>query len=440
MGAFLGNPFGAGGSFPGLPGLDSISSGGGGVSGLPGLGSIGSGTGGLNLSNIFGGGGAGGGGGSQQPKIQQGREGTQIAGQPPVTTMGGQNQYMNYPSMTGGSSPFGGGGNYSAAPAMGYSSPIYALPGMAQAQAMGGGMSSPGGMSSGGGSYGPGIVPPSSYGFQPGQNPTMNPQFNPNNIYGAGIGGKLPGNYQQSRTIDPAMTQAMNQYLMNMMGQGASPFNLSALMPSTGQATTPGSLTAPMTPTMQNLQDFLMGKSAGVSGVPGTSGPLSYVSPMWQSEISAMNQPIQQQLANIKEQFGAQGALGSSEMANALQNYGSQTALGEQALLGQLTMQALPTEMQAAGGFQQMDQQAIQNMYNEFIRTRPEYSPLLQEQYGMATTFPPIYQKGGGSGSALMGALPGLGMNAAGSIMEGLSGGGGLTDVISSLAGMLLAA
>lgn len=347
---------------------------------------------------------------------------------------GGQNQHMTFPTMGtsnmgssyGSMAPFGGGSTYSAAP------------GMLQTQANNQPTFSnqPGG----GGAYPPGVVPPASGSIFPGNNPSQNPQFNPNNIYGAGVGGKLPGGYYTGRTIDPAQTQAFNQFLMNQMGQGASPFNLSAILPSTGGTTTPGSLTAPMTPTMQNLQDFLMGKSTGVSGVPGTSGPLSYVLPMWQSEIKAMDQPIQQQLANIKEQFGQQGALGSTEMGTALANFGSQTALGEQNLLGQLTMQALPQEMQAAGMFQGMDQQAIQNMYNEFIRTRPEYSPLLQEQYGMATTFSPMYQPGGGAGSGLMGALPGLAMNTGGSIMEGLSGGGSMTDVISSLAGMLLAA
>jgi hypothetical protein len=169
---------------------------------------------------------------------------------------------------------------------------------------------------------------------------------------------------------------------------------------------------------MQSLQDFYMGQSQGVSGVPGTSDPLSYVLPMWQSEVSAMNQPIQQQLANIKEQFGQQGALGSSEMAQALANYGSQTALQEQNLLGQLTMQALPQQQAFGQQLQGLDQQAIQNMYQEFIRTQPQYNPLLSMENQLALSYPPIYGKQGFAasfGGALGGSLgQGIGQGVSG--------------------------
>lgn len=341
-------------------------------------------------------------GGSDVPQFNFGTGGTGSF------STGGSNQYMNYPSMTpsGANFGYGGTGTFSSG-----SNPTTTT------------------------GYPPGTVPPSSFPFQSGQNPAGLPSnwFNPNNVWGAGQGGKLPGGVNEERTLDPSLTASFNQYLMNMIGQGASPYNLSSVLPSTGQATTPGQLTAPLTPTMQNLQDFLMGKSAGVSGVPGTSGPLSYVLPMWQSEVSAMNQPIQQQLANIKEQFGSMGALGSTEMATALANYGEQTALGEQSLLGQLTMQALPQYGQQAQMFQGLDQQAIQNMYNEFIRTRPEYSPLLQEQYGMSTTFPPMYSPKGGIGSALLGAAPGLISDLAGGAGAGLAAAGGGAGLAGSI-------
>jgi hypothetical protein len=183
-----------------------------------------------------------------------------------------------------------------------------------------------------------------------------------------------------------------------------------------GQNTSPGQMTAPANPVLQSLQNFYLGRGGG---------PESYILPMWQSQLAAMEQPIQQQYANIKEQFGQMGALGSSEMAQAMANYGAQTAAQQQALLGQLTLGALPGMQEQAFGQQTLDQQAIQNAYQEWVRQQPEYSPLLQYQYGLGTTFPPIYEKkggildsilgsGGGIMSGLSGLLPALGVGGAG--------------------------
>jgi len=224
------------------------------------------------------------------------------------------------------------------------------------------------------------------------------------------IGGanRIPGGMRTGPTIDPALTGNLASYLQSQIGQGLPMFDQSVMLPSTGMMTAPGTLTAPENPLMQQLQQFFMGQGSGVNGVPGTGGPLSYVLPMWQSEIGAMNIPIQEQMANLQEAFGSRGSLGSSEMANAMQDYLAQTATGEQSLLGQLTMQALPQEMQMATGIQNLDQSAIQNALQQYTQNLPQNNPLLQEQYGMATTMPQIYKPSGGVLSSLLGSLPGL--------------------------------
>jgi hypothetical protein len=59
------------------------------------------------------------------------------------------------------------------------------------------------------------------------------------------------------------------------------------------------------------------------------------------------------------------------------------------------------------------DQASIDRLLAEFIRTRPEYGPLLNAIFGMATTFPPYL--GGSYGLGAGGAL----LGSAGSIMSG---------------------
>ena len=271
---------------------------------------------------------------------------------------GGQNQYMNFPSMGGPgfSQPYGTSSGSNLNPLL-FGNPT-------DQQTM-----TP-----------PGIVPPA------GGNPPLGPYSNPADTGKAGVGARLPGGAYTGRTLDPQLTEQLAQWLMSQLGRGATPFDLSAILPSTGQATAPGTLTAPENPILQQLQQFYE---------TGTGGPLPGVLPMWQSELKAMQIPIAQQEANIKEQFGARGALGSSELASSLETYGAQTAADQEALLGQLTLQALPGEEQFGAGLQQMDQASIDRLLQEFQRTQPEYSPLLQEEFGFGTAFPPIYGRPG---------------------------------------------
>lgn len=285
-----------------------------------------------------------------------------------------QNQYMNFPSLTsdylrsgvqmsssGMDGMGGGGGSY------------YPLPMDTQMQ------------------YPPGVVPPQGSPVSPSTNPSFT-NVNP----GIGAKGNLGRAGVTVPTLDPGFTQMMDEYLRSQLGQGVAPFNLSAFLPSTGGFTGPGQLTAPENPILQQLQQFYE---------TGTGGPLPGVLPMWQSEMKAMQIPIQEQLANIKEQFGSRGALGSSEMAQALETFGAQTAADQEALLGQLTLQALPQEAAFGAGLQNMDQASIDRLVQEFIRTSPQYNPLLQGELGFATTFPPVAGKGPGFMSAFSQAL-----------------------------------
>lgn len=202
----------------------------------------------------------------------------------------------------------------------------------------------------------------------------------------AGGWAKLPGQANTVPTVDPGFTSDWFNMLGSQMGQGVQPFNLQSFLPSTGGETAPGQLAAPLNPILQSLEQFYQ---------TGQGGPLPGVLPMWTSEMQSMQIPIEQQLANIKEQFGSMGALGSSEMASAMGTYGAQTAKEQEALLGQLTLQALPGMAQFGGGLQAEDQASINATLQEFIRTQPQYNPMLQYESQAALTFPPIYGRQG---------------------------------------------
>src|SRR5438477_5788348 len=159
----------------------------------------------------------------------------------------------------------------------------------------------------------PGIVPPSGPGVGTPSGYT-NPGFSLNNPL---IGGKhdLGGGARTEPTLDPNFTSQLFQWMQSQLGKGATPFDLSAILPSTGETTAPGTLTAPDNPILKQLMEFY---------TKGTGGPLPDVLPLWQSEMKSMEIPIQKQLASINEQFGARGALGSIELANAMETFGAQ--------------------------------------------------------------------------------------------------------------------
>jgi len=229
---------------------------------------------------------------------------------------------------------------------------------------------------------------------------------------------KLPGGYRASSTLDPNLTGNLFDYIDSMIGKGATPFNLQSIMPSTGGVTDPGQLTAGLTPLLAALQNFYEG--GGSSGIPGldTLQQISQsglpVLPQWKAMTDAMQRSIDEGAAGLKGQFAFSGALAGSPFGTAMTDYQTQAAKDKEALLVPLEQQSFAQQQAAAselrggatelGKFMQgLDQASIDRLLQEYIRTRPEYSPLLNMQYGAATTFPQLYK-----GTSGLGGLGGL--------------------------------
>lgn len=258
---------------------------------------------------------------------------------------------------------------------------------------------------------------------------------------------KGPGGIGFEDPMYPKLGGTFSQWLQSQIGQGANPFNLPVPL-ATGGSTQPGQLSAPLNPTLQQLLDYFQtGKSpnAGVSALNTLSQGTSAI-PQWQADLAAMKQNIQENQANLKEQFGSTGALGGSEYGNAMKDYMAQTTADQNALLAQIQQQNQQTQLQAGGAltnlqsqigqiFQGLNQQDIQNVLQEFIRTSPEYSPLLNLIYGQANSFAPIfnYSKGGG---IMAGLIPGLASAAGAGAAAGIGGGSASDIALAALAAL----
>lgn len=130
-----------------------------------------------------------------------------------------------------------------------------------------------------------------------------------------------------------------------------------------------------------------------------------------------------QNLGALQQQAGLFGAGQQTANSQYLQNLMAQ-GLGQQ---GQLTamQQQIPSQiyqqyLQQMGGqignalnlgqqYQGLDQNAINRQYQEFLRTQPEYSPLLQQLFAGATTFPGIVSTRFGAGGIPTAIGQGLG-------------------------------
>lgn len=239
----------------------------------------------------------------------------------------------------------------------------------------------------------------------------------------------------------PGLSENFANYLMSQIGAGMMPFDLSTMLP-TGGMSQPGQLTAGENPLLQQLQNFFMGGSTNIPGL-STMGTIASQGisalPEWQSMIKAQQQNIQQNQANLAEQFGSMGNLAGSPFGTAMSNYMSQTTADQNALLGQLQQQnilqgqiPLIEQMfggaqQMAGGLQALDQQAIQNQYQEFQRVQPQNNPMLQYIMGLSTLYPPTTKTATGFDqfTSLLSSLGGSGFSTGG------SGGSGAGTAIS---------
>lgn len=230
----------------------------------------------------------------------------------------------------------------------------------------------------------------------------------PGNYFKNSPGGvsDLGGNMFTAPTMDPAFTNQFYSMLTQLMG---------------GQG---GQL-------QNNILSFLTG---GPSSTPGatqlgqmaqTGDPFN-ASPEWQAMIQAQQQNIAQNEANLKEQFAFSGDLQSSPFGTAMGNFASQTTADQNSLLGQLMQSsyenAMGRQMQTGMGLESMAGNESQFLNQLFASS--------------ALTSPQLFQKQKSSLLGGIGSLLGAVEPIAGSVMEGLSGGGGISDVMSSLAGL----
>jgi hypothetical protein len=156
--------------------------------------------------------------------------------------------------------------------------------------------------------------------------------------------------------------------------------------------------------------------------------------------VKAQERNIGRGAADLREQFAFSGNLKGSPFGQAMVDYQNQATAEQNALLGQLSMGAQEAARgrqfeasnllfqgasQLASALQSLDQDSIQATLSEFVRTQPEYGPLLNMMFALATTFPPTISESGSFGLGATGAL----LSGAGSAA------GGIADIIGILKG-----
>ena len=265
-----------------------------------------------------------------------------------------------------------------------------------------------------------------------------------NGVFGqSGPAPSANSQYYAGQPLDPQLTNTLFNWLQEQIGTGLQAFDWSSILPSTGQATEAGQLTAQNNPLLQQLmQSFQSGNMASMAN---TGNPIDQT-PAWNAMVQSMQQNIQRNQANLKEQFNVGGNLAGSPYGDAMQNYlqgvtstqnaqllGAQTSALESAANRQL--QATSMEGQLGQTLQNLDQASIDRMYQEFQRTQPQNNPMLQYIMQAATTFPQYLQKksGGGGLMSLLGMLGG----AAGAGIDTATQGGNVLETLSSVLGGL---
>lgn len=224
-------------------------------------------------------------------------------------------------------------------------------------------------------------------------NPTPVPSSGPYNAQTPSIQG-TQGGYYTGTTYDPSLTSSLFGYLGGQVGQGLPTY--------------PGQLTAAPNELYGQLGNLLTG---GQSNLPygqqmlqmAQTGNPTDVGPAWQAMIAASQQNIAENQAALKEQYAAGGNLVGTPYGSAMSDYMSQTTLGENAILTQAQQQAAEAaagrqlsaqqgltsaDLSLGGNLQNIAQTGATNAYNEWLRTQPQYNPLLGQAYGASTTFP----------------------------------------------------
>lgn len=249
----------------------------------------------------------------------------------------------------------------------------------------------------------------------------------PYNDYQPGNVNVLSQGERTMPTFNPFLTEQYTNSLSGQVGQGVPAFNLSTLLPSSGQATGAGQLNAPLNDVYAQLQQFLMG---GQSNIPGSSQATQMAqtgSPVdqtaaWQAMIAAENQNTQNNAANLREQFAFGGDLKSSPFGSAMQQFYNQNALNQNAQLTAATTtegdQAANRALQAQQGIQglagqtgsnlqSIDQNAINTLLQEFNYTLPQNNPM-NAQIGQAALSSPNVAKGNSVFNNVLSAISAL--------------------------------
>ncbi len=133
---------------------------------------------------------------------------------------------------------------------------------------------------------------------------------------------------------------------------------------------------------------------------------------------NATSQYLQNLMAQGANQL-SQNQLGGAGLASNIVGQSQQTPYNIYGNLLGMQQGNLANMANLGQQYQGLDQAAINRQYQEYLRTRPEYNPLLQQMFAGATTFPGVYSQQFGSG-----ALPGLIGQGLG-FLGNLFGGGG---------------
>lgn len=261
--------------------------------------------------------------------------------------------------------------------------------------------------------------------------------------------------------VDAQLQATLMNYLQSQVGQGVTPYNLQALLPTGGQ-TGPGQVASPLDPVTQQLMDFFTNGSSSnpalqsLQSLATTGNPIDQT-PAWQAMVNASQNQIDEGGANVREQLAFTGNLPGSAGAKGISDYYSNANLGLTSQLVSAQTQALQQAQQnklgAAGLLENSeqslgntlygyDQNAITQLMNEYFQTTPQNNPLNSEMFSGATTYAPTFGKAstGGVVGQLLSNAPSLIGDAASGIGAGLgaagAAGGGAGVFGSILAGL----
>ena len=212
------------------------------------------------------------------------------------------------------------------------------------------------------------------------------------------------GQYAVGQPQDPQLTNNLFSWLNSQIGQGASAY--------------PGTLTAQNNPLIQMLMQSFGQKGGPLNSMINTGDPIDQT-PAWEAMVQSMQNPIQQNEAQLREQASVGGDLVGSTLGTSMSNYLAQVTTSENAQLIQAQTQALEqaqgrklSSNEFMGQFGQylqgLDQSSIDRMYQEYIRTSPDYSPLLQNEQAAAAQYPPYLKTETGM-QQFLGSLGGIG-------------------------------